>query len=397
MEAGDIAHVEYVAQLARHLASVPATRIPNPRRGAVAIVIRLVLKDSDDIYPEYVAPPPLPPTRAATLQSLDRYLSSREFKDARAQVLFIQRAQYAGDPWSGNIGFPGGKREPTDESDRATAERETREELGLELKTGFVHLGQLDDAPVYLLGQGIKMAVSPQVYLQTNMHKPELVLSNEVASAHWVDFTCVVDRIDKPVRPFSTQYQSVSTDIAARVFRTYALAQPWWLRVLSACVGKLHYTVLALPYTRGDSVCQLASGSAGADLRVRVSDSTQFATDSELHLWGLSLGMVAELVDLSLPVAPRRLSKYWSVASPWPQLGGRLWADVNWATNAVHAMAWTPGRRKPWRAGRSAADFLLAYFRVLAVVLPASCVAKAAAASYLFGRVLLALGVKQQS
>ncbi len=54
-------------------------------------------------------------------------------KPAGLEVLFIERAPHDNDPWSGHIGFPGGKVEDADESPRMTAERETLEEIGLDL------------------------------------------------------------------------------------------------------------------------------------------------------------------------------------------------------------------------------------------------------------------------
>ena len=41
------------------------------------------------------------------------------------EVLLIERAHKAGDPWSGHMAFPGGRQDPTDLSARHTAERET--------------------------------------------------------------------------------------------------------------------------------------------------------------------------------------------------------------------------------------------------------------------------------
>ena len=49
------------------------------------------------------------------------------------QVLFIERAANENDPWSGNISFPGGKVENGDGDPRTTAERETWEEVGIDL------------------------------------------------------------------------------------------------------------------------------------------------------------------------------------------------------------------------------------------------------------------------
>jgi 8-oxo-dGTP pyrophosphatase MutT (NUDIX family) len=50
-----------------------------------------------------------------------------------AELLFIHRAEREGDPWSGHLAFPGGKRETIDGTLRDTAVRETLEEVGLEL------------------------------------------------------------------------------------------------------------------------------------------------------------------------------------------------------------------------------------------------------------------------
>ncbi|KAJ2368377.1 hypothetical protein H4S01_001626 [Coemansia sp. RSA 2610] len=355
--ASDIPHADYIAQLSRHLASVPATHIGICRRSAVALVIRLVLANQGQRYPEFV--PPHDSTRAAEVQALDRFLNAKEFRKARAQLLFIQRAHHDQDPWSGNIGFPGGKHEAGDGSDQSTAERETREEVGLDLSAGFVHLGQLDDSPAYMLCRGIKIVVSPHVYLQTSADTPAFTLTDEVASAHWIDFGHILDRIDRPVQPFSARYQSIEVDIAARIFRAQAQTKPWWFRALGASLGTLHYTVLPLPYATEYSYHnQQMLGRRGACAR--------FASDTELYLWGLSLGMVAGLVDLSLPLAPARLPIYRSVSSPWPQLGSWMWADINAVANAIHNSCWTPYLRKPWQ--RTTNDFLLTHFRVLSIL-----------------------------
>ena len=39
------------------------------------------------------------------------------------EMLFIRRAEHERDPWSGQVGFPGGRWEPADEDLRATAVR----------------------------------------------------------------------------------------------------------------------------------------------------------------------------------------------------------------------------------------------------------------------------------
>ena len=64
--------------------------------------------------------------------------------DHQDQMLFVVRAARQGDPWSGQVAFPGGHRDPTDQDLLETAIRETREEVGLHLDRAHF-LGALDD------------------------------------------------------------------------------------------------------------------------------------------------------------------------------------------------------------------------------------------------------------
>ena len=60
------------------------------------------------------------------------------------EIVFIERATHQGDPWSGHVAFPGGRCESEDPGPSATAMRETREEIGVDLSAGHL-LGRLDD------------------------------------------------------------------------------------------------------------------------------------------------------------------------------------------------------------------------------------------------------------
>ena len=61
------------------------------------------------------------------------------------ELLVIKRATSAGDPWSGHMALPGGRRSAADGSSVATAMRETLEEVGVDLARDGRLLGQLDD------------------------------------------------------------------------------------------------------------------------------------------------------------------------------------------------------------------------------------------------------------
>src|SRR5204863_2882227 len=100
------------------------------------------------------------------------------------EALFIHRAVRAGDTWSGQIAFPGGRREPRDADLLDTAIRETHEEIGVDL-TAAERLGVLDDlyprTPVLP-----PVVVRPFVFALTA--RPTIVVNSEVQDAFWVSF-----------------------------------------------------------------------------------------------------------------------------------------------------------------------------------------------------------------
>ena len=127
-------------------------------------------------------------------------------------LLLIRRAERHGDPWSGQVGLPGGRRDSGDMDLAATAVREAAEEVGVVLSPS-VCIGILDDvAP--------RTPVLPPVvvrpYVFSLPARPSLVLNPEVASAHWV----ALDRIGRPeaIRPLHITLRGES-----RTFPAYHL------------------------------------------------------------------------------------------------------------------------------------------------------------------------------
>src|SRR5690625_6670442 len=64
-------------------------------------------------------------------------------------LLLIKRAVYEGDPWSGHMALPGGRRGPEDESLLVTARRETREETSVAVPSEGALLGTLDEVKTH--------------------------------------------------------------------------------------------------------------------------------------------------------------------------------------------------------------------------------------------------------
>ena len=114
----------------------------------------------------------------------------RAGSDGDPELLFIKRAEYPGDPWSGHVAFPGGRREAQDASLAETAIRETREETGIDLAKHGGIIGELDE----LQPQSVRLpelVVAPFVALL--YETPALELAAEVASVFWVPLRSLHD------------------------------------------------------------------------------------------------------------------------------------------------------------------------------------------------------------
>ena len=117
------------------------------------------------------------------------------------EALFIRRAEHEDDPWSGDLAFPGGRIDPTDADGRAAAERETLEEVGLDLTTGRP-IGRISD----VLGFAESIRVSGYVYAIEG--DPPLVPNYEVREAFWSPLSHSDDPARQEMRDFTYMDQT---------------------------------------------------------------------------------------------------------------------------------------------------------------------------------------------
>jgi 8-oxo-dGTP pyrophosphatase MutT (NUDIX family) len=113
-----------------------------------------------------------------------------------AELLFIQRAERSGDPWSGHVAFPGGRLEPEDSGLQAAAERETREEIGLDLPATARPVGELAEVMAKAHGRPLPMVIRPFVYALAGA-PPALRLSDEVQAVIWMPLSFLADRANR--------------------------------------------------------------------------------------------------------------------------------------------------------------------------------------------------------
>ena len=107
---------------------------------------------------------------------------------AGVELLLIQRATRAGDPWSGHVAFPGGHRHPEDADAIATAARETHEEVGVDLGRDAEVIGRLDELRAVAYRRPLDLLIAPIVFA---LRRPVVLRPNphEVDGAVWVPLT----------------------------------------------------------------------------------------------------------------------------------------------------------------------------------------------------------------
>ncbi len=101
------------------------------------------------------------------------------------EFFLVKRAEVPGDPWSGDMAFPGGKKTPGDRSLLDTVAREVREETGIDLNeasaAGFME-------PLF---SSVRRTLCVQPIIYRLDEAPEVHLNYELTKYMWVPLTAL--------------------------------------------------------------------------------------------------------------------------------------------------------------------------------------------------------------
>lgn len=114
----------------------------------------------------------------------------REAQNGVPEMLFIKRAVREGDPWSGQVALPGGRRDQGEADLADTAVRETREEIGIDIRAHGEMIGALNELRPRT---PLLPPVIVRPYVATLAVTPSIVYSDEVASHFWVPLDVLFD------------------------------------------------------------------------------------------------------------------------------------------------------------------------------------------------------------
>ncbi|CAI2176894.1 15726_t:CDS:2 [Funneliformis geosporum] len=266
-----------------------------PRRASIAMIIRIRPKssshehdklESSELSSNISSQSEDENNDNNSITDLEDFWKFEWVKNGEPEIFYIKRALREGDRWSGQMAFPGGKQDINDVDDLDTAERETFEEVGLDLGNHklFMCVGALDDREITsTFGKILLMVLCP-------FESPPIEISgSEVASTHWIPLSIFFNS------EITQKWDPESIDLSSR------LAPKSWIlqNIFKTLIGRMHFHCIGLPHVDVDGV-----------------------TTRILRLWGLTLQMTSDLIDMmyrQTEEPPRRLDAkrpkfdYWDV------------------------------------------------------------------------------------
>jgi 8-oxo-dGTP pyrophosphatase MutT (NUDIX family) len=156
---------------------------------------------------------------------------SADLADHGVSGLFVLRAAWEGDPWSGHVALPGGRAESSDADLIDTARRETLEETAIRLaRDSFLgRLNEIHPRSAHLPSIGVTPFVA---WLPT---RPEIRASHEVAGHIWVPLhdLAAQERRSTLVRPEPTPRSFPTIEYAGEVIwgLTHAIVENFLQRL----------------------------------------------------------------------------------------------------------------------------------------------------------------------
>jgi 8-oxo-dGTP pyrophosphatase MutT (NUDIX family) len=317
---------EHLKSVLQQLSSHPYPDIPNPatlkKRASVAVILR--------INPNYSQwPPASEPFISQSSDvgaSLETFFAQDWVKHGDPEVLFMKRAAREGDRWTSHVALPGGRRDAEDQDDKAAAIRETQEEVGITLdEQSCLEVGNLPQRLVTTSwGKVPLMVLCPYLFLLIKHDTPPLRLQpTETASTHWVPL-----RVLLASRQRTFELQDVSSRLAHQEFGI----RRWFLR---AMLGQMVFAAVRLVPSESQYCTSIGeyfpddTRQSSAKPPPVPSPFPSFVTSwkqpraqssypqvKPLLLWGLTLGVMADFLEL-LP--PHNALKLWTYPTftPW--------------------------------------------------------------------------------
>jgi len=104
-----------------------------------------------------------------------------KIENQETEVLFVKRAEYPSDPYSGQIALPGGKRSLQDKNLKQTVVRETLEEINVNLLESCRFLGTMN-----VLESTLRPKMNVLPFIALLIHEPLIKLNNELQDYIWI-------------------------------------------------------------------------------------------------------------------------------------------------------------------------------------------------------------------
>ena len=342
-----------LSSILTHFSQNPAEHVPNPtgckKRASVALILRIRPKFSDTAIAESAA------QGKDVDAKLQDFFAQPWVKDGIPEVLFIKRIDRSGDRWSGHVALPGGRRDPEDANDQETAIRETREEVGLDLTAQeCIPVGSLPERIITTTwGHQVLMVICPYMFLWTSSKSPSLKLQPaEIAATHWVPLAALLSP--------SLRTQQLA-DFSDRLFHQRGA----FVKTLARCIiGKMSFSAIRLipseslfsttPSDFDSSEIQSRLSNTAAlswlnPVSSLLSKSSLPPTSPPLHLWGLTLGILADFLD---QFPPHDAVKLWTYPTfTPPDLQFLIWI-MTYSKRQQNARSLNEGSRTPARQRR---------------------------------------------